>query len=119
MAATVVSSACRFACRPCRYRLDRQTSDRRPITIREREQGEMNWAFTAIGFIVGGIAALIGDFSAITGAVLGAAIGFCLDNTLQQRKRKAKGATPDTVAMQAPPAQPPVPLAERVARQRK
>ncbi|MDN7932714.1 DUF2339 domain-containing protein [Burkholderia metallica] len=76
----------------------------------------MNWAFTAIGFIVGGIAALIGDFSAINGAVLGAAIGFCLDNTLQQRKRKAKGATPGTFAMQAPPAPPPVPLAERVAR---
>lgn len=76
----------------------------------------MNWAFTAIGFIVGGIAALIGDFSAITGAVLGAAIGFCLDNTLQQRKRKTKGAAPDTFAMQAPPVQPPVPLAERVAR---
>ncbi|MCA8298082.1 DUF2339 domain-containing protein [Burkholderia sp. AU30198] len=76
----------------------------------------MNWAFTAIGFIVGGIAALIGDFSAITGAVLGAAIGFCLDNTLQQRKRKTKAASPDTFSMQAAPAQPPVPLAERVAR---
>lgn len=76
----------------------------------------MNWAFTAIGFIVGGIAALIGDFSAITGAVLGAAIGFCLDNTLQQRKRKNKGTAPGAFAMQAPPAQPPVPLAERVAR---
>ncbi|MCA8060819.1 DUF2339 domain-containing protein [Burkholderia sp. AU38729] len=76
----------------------------------------MNWAFTAIGFIVGGIAALIGDVSAITGAVLGAAIGFCLDNTLQQRKRKNKGTAPDAFAMQAPPAQPPVPLAERVAR---
>ncbi|MEK7918144.1 DUF2339 domain-containing protein [Burkholderia contaminans] len=76
----------------------------------------MNWAFTAIGFIVGGIAALIGDFSGITGAVLGAAIGFCLDNTLQQRKRKNNGTPPGAFAMQAPPAQPPVPLAERVAR---
>ncbi|QFS41347.1 DUF2339 domain-containing protein [Burkholderia cepacia] len=76
----------------------------------------MNWAFTAIGFVVGGIAALIGDFSAVNGAVLGAAIGFCLDHTLQQRKRKGKGAAPDTSAMQAPPAQPPVPLADRVAR---
>ncbi|NTX21715.1 DUF2339 domain-containing protein, partial [Burkholderia cepacia] len=76
----------------------------------------MNWAFTAIGFVVGGIAALIGDFSAVNGAVLGAAIGFCLDHTLQQRKRKGKGAAPDTFAMQAPPAQPPVPLADRVAR---
>ncbi|WP_321884139.1 DUF2339 domain-containing protein [Burkholderia cepacia] len=76
----------------------------------------MNWAFTAIGFVVGGIAALIGDFSAVNGAVLGAAIGFCLDHTLQQRKGKGKGAAPDTFAMQAPPAQPPVPLADRVAR---
>ncbi|KVF17386.1 DUF2339 domain-containing protein [Burkholderia cepacia] len=76
----------------------------------------MNWAFTAIGFVVGGIAALIGDFSAVNGAVLGAAIGFCLDHTLQQRKRKGKGAAPDTFTMQAPPAQPPVPLADRVAR---
>ncbi|MDN7890925.1 DUF2339 domain-containing protein [Burkholderia cepacia] len=76
----------------------------------------MNWAFTAIGFVVGGIAALIGDFSAVNGAVLGAAIGFCLDHTLQQRKRKGKGAAPDTFAMQTPPAQPPVPLADRVAR---
>ncbi|WP_257249981.1 DUF2339 domain-containing protein [Burkholderia cepacia] len=76
----------------------------------------MNWAFTAIGFVVGGIAALIGDFSAVNGAVLGAAIGFCLDHTLQQRKRKGKGAAPDTSAMQTPPAQPPVPLADRVAR---
>ncbi|WP_233345675.1 DUF2339 domain-containing protein [Burkholderia cepacia] len=76
----------------------------------------MNWAFTAIGFVVGGIAALIGDFSAVNGAVLGAAIGFCLDHTLQQRKRKGKGAAPDTSAMQASPAQPPVPLADRVAR---
>ncbi|RQT23237.1 DUF2339 domain-containing protein [Burkholderia cepacia] len=76
----------------------------------------MNWAFTAIGFVVGGIAALIGDFSAVNGAVLGAAIGFCLDHTLQQRKRKGKGAAPDTFVMQAPPAQPPVPLADRVAR---
>ncbi|RAQ01587.1 DUF2339 domain-containing protein [Burkholderia cepacia] len=76
----------------------------------------MNWAFTAIGFVVGGIAALIGDFSAVNGAVLGAAIGFCLDHTLQRRKRKGKGAAPDTSAMQAPPAQPPVPLADRVAR---
>ncbi len=76
----------------------------------------MNWAFTAIGFVVGGIAALIGDFSAVNGAVLGAAIGFCLDHTLQQRKRKGKGAAPDTSAVQAPPAQPPVPLADRVAR---
>lgn len=76
----------------------------------------MNWAFTAIGFIVGGIAALIGDFSGITGAVLGAAIGFCLDNTLQQRKRKNNGTAPGAFAMQAPPAQPTVPLAERVAR---
>ncbi|WP_404842999.1 hypothetical protein [Burkholderia contaminans] len=57
----------------------------------------MNWAFTAIGFIVGGIAALIGDFSGITGAVLGAAIGFCLDNTLQQRKRKNNGTPPRRV----------------------
>ena len=56
------------------------------------------------------------DFSAITGAVLGAAIGFCLDNTLQQRKRKNNGTAPAAFAMQAPPAQPPVPLAERVAR---
>ncbi|WP_416269161.1 DUF2339 domain-containing protein (plasmid) [Burkholderia cepacia] len=76
----------------------------------------MNWAFTAIGFVVGGIAALIGDFSAVNGAVLGAAIGFCLDHTLQQRKRKGKGAASDTSAVQAPPAQPPVPLADRVAR---
>ncbi|KFG96034.1 hypothetical protein GQ56_0117905, partial [Burkholderia paludis] len=74
----------------------------------------MNWAFTAIGFIVGGIAALIGDFSAANGALLGAAIGFCLDHTRQQRKRKAAASAPH--AMQQPPAAPNVPLADRVAR---
>lgn len=75
----------------------------------------MNWAFAAIGFIVGGFVALIGDFSAASGALLGAALGFCLGHALQQRKRK--GAVPSgPLASHLPPALPPVTLAERVAR---
>ncbi|RQS05433.1 DUF2339 domain-containing protein [Burkholderia sp. Bp8998] len=79
----------------------------------------MNWAFAAIGFIVGGIAALFGNFSAANGTLLGAAVGFCIGHALQQHKRKSGGATPDAFAISAPTAtpQPPlVPLAERVAR---
>ncbi len=79
----------------------------------------MNWAFAAIGFIVGGIAALFGDFSAANGTLLGAAVGFCIGHALQQRKRKNGGTTPGEFAISAPPAtphSPPVPLADRVAR---
>jgi len=79
----------------------------------------MNWAFAAIGFIVGGIAALFGDFSAASGTLLGAAIGFCIGHALQQRKRTHGSATPDPYALsttQTTPQPPPVPLAERVAR---
>ncbi|AXF22607.1 DUF2339 domain-containing protein [Burkholderia pyrrocinia] len=76
----------------------------------------MNWAFAVIGFIVGGIAALIGDFSGANGALLGAAVGFCLGHALQQHKLKNKRATPDAFAMPATPQQPPAPLADRVAR---
>ncbi|WP_175921805.1 DUF2339 domain-containing protein [Burkholderia latens] len=79
----------------------------------------MNWAFAAIGFIVGGIAALLGDFPAATGMLLGAALGFGIGLKLQQRARKNSGATPGTYAMSPTSATPPpgpVPLAERVAR---
>ncbi|AOI94502.1 DUF2339 domain-containing protein [Burkholderia sp. LA-2-3-30-S1-D2] len=79
----------------------------------------MNWAFAAIGFIVGGIAALFGDFSAANGTLLGAAVGFCIGHALQQRKRKSGGTMPDAFAIYTNPATPqpaPVPLADRVAR---
>ncbi|MCA8201394.1 DUF2339 domain-containing protein [Burkholderia sp. AU33545] len=79
----------------------------------------MNWAFAAIGFIVGGIAALFGDFSAANGTLLGAAVGFCIGHALQQRKRKSGGTIPDAFAIYTNPATPqpaPVPLADRVAR---
>ncbi|UEP30848.1 MULTISPECIES: DUF2339 domain-containing protein [unclassified Burkholderia] len=72
----------------------------------------MNWAFAVIGFVVGGIAALIGDFSAANGALLGAAVGFCIGHALRQQKL---GNKPDAFAMPATP--PPTPLlADRVAR---
>ncbi|MBN3837733.1 DUF2339 domain-containing protein, partial [Burkholderia sp. Ac-20344] len=76
----------------------------------------MNWAFAVIGFIVGGIAALIGDFSAANGSLLGAAAGFCIGHALQQRKLKGKHAAPDAFAMSATPPTAPLPLADRVAR---
>ncbi|MCR4470002.1 DUF2339 domain-containing protein [Burkholderia sp. SCN-KJ] len=76
----------------------------------------MNWAFAAIGFIVGGIAALFGDFSAANGTLLGAAAGFCIGHALQQRTRKHGGTTPDAFAISATPQPAPVPLADRVAR---
>ena len=76
----------------------------------------MNWAFAAIGFIVGGIAALFGDFSAANGALLGAAVGFCLGHALLQRKRKNGNTTGDAFAVTtaATPPQPPATLADRV-----
>ncbi|WP_446903843.1 DUF2339 domain-containing protein [Burkholderia sp. YIM B11467] len=76
----------------------------------------MNWAFAVIGFIVGGIAALIGDFSGASGSLLGAAVGFCIGHALQQHKLKNKRAASDASAMPATPQQQPVPLADRVAR---
>ncbi|RQS55541.1 DUF2339 domain-containing protein [Burkholderia sp. Bp8986] len=76
----------------------------------------MNWAFAAIGFIVGGIAALFGDFSAANGALLGAAAGFCIGYALQQRKHTHGGTPPDAFAISATPQPAPVPLADRVAR---
>ncbi|WP_175837152.1 DUF2339 domain-containing protein [Burkholderia anthina] len=78
----------------------------------------MNWAFAAIGFIVGGIAALFGDFSAANGALLGAAVGFCLGHALLQRKRKNDNTARDAFAITtaATPPQPPATLADRVAR---
>ncbi|WP_407971973.1 DUF2339 domain-containing protein [Burkholderia pyrrocinia] len=72
----------------------------------------MNWAFAVIGFIVGGIAALIGDFSAANGSLLGAVVGFCIGHALRQHKPKNDSAAPDAFAM---PATPP-PLVDRVAR---
>ncbi|RQR56997.1 DUF2339 domain-containing protein [Burkholderia sp. Bp9140] len=75
----------------------------------------MNWAFAAIGFIVGGIAALFGDFSAANGTLLGAAIGFCIGHALQQRKRDS-GGTAAISTNPATPQQPPATLADRVAR---
>lgn len=76
----------------------------------------MNWAFAVIGFIVGGIAALIGDFSAANGSLLGAAVGFCIGHALRQRKLRSNSATPDAFAMPATPPPTPAPLADRVAR---
>ncbi|MFJ1208128.1 DUF2339 domain-containing protein [Burkholderia pyrrocinia] len=76
----------------------------------------MNWAFAVIGFIVGGIAALIGDFSAANGSLLGAAVGFCIGHALRLRKLRSNSATPDAFAMPATPPPTPAPLADRVAR---
>jgi uncharacterized membrane protein len=78
----------------------------------------MTWAFAAIGFIVGGIAALFGDFPAATGMLLGAALGFSIGLTLQQRKHRNGSAAPGSDAMSPTSTPPPlpVPLAERVAR---
>ncbi|WP_269502940.1 DUF2339 domain-containing protein [Burkholderia sp. IMCC1007] len=78
----------------------------------------MNWAFAAIGFIVGGIAALFGDFSAASGALLGAAVGFCVGHALLQRKRRDSDTARDAFAIAATttPPQPPATLADRVAR---
>ncbi|WP_175918577.1 DUF2339 domain-containing protein [Burkholderia pyrrocinia] len=73
----------------------------------------MNWAFAVIGFIVGGIAALIGDFSAANGSLLGAAVGFCIGHALRQHTLKNNSAAPDTFATPPPT---PAPLADRVAR---
>ncbi|KVT18483.1 hypothetical protein WT24_30075 [Burkholderia sp. MSMB1078WGS] len=75
----------------------------------------MNWAFAVIGFVVGGIAALIGDFPAASGALLGAAAGFWVGHALRQRKLQSRRAVPDAWASSAPPPTP-LPLADRVAR---
>ncbi|MBN3789655.1 DUF2339 domain-containing protein, partial [Burkholderia sp. Ac-20353] len=71
----------------------------------------MTWIFALIGLIVGGIAALIGDFSGTAGTLLGGAVGFCVGHALRERKPKAPPPEPSAVN-----AAPPVPLAERVAR---
>ncbi|MFP3651086.1 MULTISPECIES: DUF2339 domain-containing protein [Burkholderia] len=79
----------------------------------------MNWAFAAIGFIAGGIAALFGDFSVANGSLLGAVAGFCIGHALRQRTRNGDDAPPGAFAMSTPPAtpqSPPVLLADRVAR---
>ncbi|PRF89984.1 DUF2339 domain-containing protein [Burkholderia multivorans] len=76
----------------------------------------MNWAFAAIGFIVGGIVALIENVSLETGALLGAAAGFYLGHLLKRRGRDDRAAAaPEHFG--AHHAQPPAAtLAERVAR---
>ncbi|WP_261525275.1 DUF2339 domain-containing protein [Burkholderia multivorans] len=76
----------------------------------------MNWAFAAIGFIMGGIVALIENVSLETGALLGAAAGFYLAHLLKRRGRDDRAAAaPEHFG--APHAQPPTAtLAERVAR---
>ncbi|VWB32876.1 membrane protein [Burkholderia pseudomultivorans] len=79
----------------------------------------MNWAFAVIGFVVGGIAALIGDFSAANGSLLGAVAGFCLGYMLRQRKRSddsSNSTARDPFTLPAQPQQPVAPLADRVAR---
>ncbi|MBR8333698.1 DUF2339 domain-containing protein [Burkholderia ambifaria] len=79
----------------------------------------MNWAFAAIGFIAGGIAALFGDFSVANGSLLGAVAGFCIGHALRQHKRNEGDTPPGAFAMSAPPITPqppPVLLADRVAR---
>ncbi|KGB93278.1 DUF2339 domain-containing protein [Burkholderia cepacia] len=75
----------------------------------------MNWAFAVIGFVVGGIAALTGDFPAASGALLGAAAGFWVGHVLRQRKLQSRPAVPDAWAAAAP-SPTPLPLADRVAR---
>ncbi|WP_321865074.1 DUF2339 domain-containing protein [Burkholderia cenocepacia] len=76
----------------------------------------MNWAFAVIGFIVGGIAALIGDFSGASGSLLGAAAGFWIGHALRKRKLQTPRAAPDAFAMSATSPPAPLPLADRVAR---
>ncbi|AFJ87458.1 MULTISPECIES: DUF2339 domain-containing protein [Burkholderia] len=79
----------------------------------------MTWALAAIGFIAGGIAALFGDVSVTTGALLGAVTGFCVGYALQEGRRTSGDTTSDASAISTPGSAPPsvvVPLADRVAR---
>jgi uncharacterized membrane protein len=69
----------------------------------------MTLVFAAIGFMVGGIAAMIGDFSSSVGALLGAAIGFCIGHALDRRKRQQ--APPAGTPAGTPAETPVVPLA--------
>ncbi|MBN3740437.1 DUF2339 domain-containing protein, partial [Burkholderia sp. Tr-20355] len=89
--------------------------ERRTITI-ARGSKALNWAFAVIGFVVGGIAALIGDFSAASGALLGAAAGFAIGRALQQRHPRNTPAARDAFALSATSPSAPLPLADRVAR---
>ncbi|WP_175931575.1 DUF2339 domain-containing protein [Burkholderia sp. BCC0801] len=71
----------------------------------------MMWVLSAIGFIAGGIAGLMHDFSPVYGALLGWTLGFLIGRRLHRGKRPA--------GTQAPAAlrdEPPGTLAERVAR---
>lgn len=42
----------------------------------------LNWVFVVIGFIVGGIVVLIGDFLVGSGLLFGVVVGFCVGYVL-------------------------------------
>ncbi|CAN0628307.1 conserved membrane protein of unknown function [Burkholderia multivorans] len=71
----------------------------------------MMWVLAAIGFIAGGIAGLMHDFSPVYGALLGWVLGFLIGRTLDRGKHPA-GTTASAPRRDEPPGT----LAERVAR---
>ena len=71
----------------------------------------MMWVLGAIGFVAGGIAGLMHDFSPVYGALLGWVLGFLIGRTLDRGKHPAGTKAPATRRDE-----PPGTLAERVAR---